>query len=341
MRSDQLYISQIAAIDPTTYFLKKYALDHQRFSEHLQLHQFTPDNPSSYLPTQQIHKGLLFLKYNMGIEQPGLEVGKSFDFKHWFYAQDLLRSHSTLELINLGNFFNNRLLTNFYTNHLIWDNDQPVIVWQVKEFHEAAIEYMLAAMMIYINAIYNLTSARNNIIKLSLPVPYSPCIENYLSDYPVQDVIYDAPMAAIHLNKDALFKPLDREALQEQIKYIPTRNTLLTACPLPIQNIDDQLFKLINSMLLQDVPDIQTIAEFSGMHLRTLQRRLKECGCTFSSIIDRVRYQKAEDFLGDVDIKITDIAFELGYNDSAHFSRAFKRWSGLSPKQYRQKRLYA
>ncbi|BFM16023.1 hypothetical protein R50073_22060 [Maricurvus nonylphenolicus] len=341
MRSDQLYISQIAAIDPTTYFLKKYALDQQRFYDHLQLHQFTPDNPSSYLPTQLIHKGLLFLKYRMDVEHPGLEVGKSFDFKHWFYAYDLLNSHSALELINLGNFFNNRLLTNFYTSHLLWDNNHPTIVWQVKEFHEAAREYMLAAMMIYINAIYNLTNAADSIIKISLPVPYSPCIENYLSDYPVNDIVYGAPSAAIQLNQDALLKPLDSSTLKEQLKSIPQRNTAHSICPLPIQNVDDQLFKLINSMLLQEVPDLQTIADFSGMHLRTLQRRLKECGCTFSNIFDRVRYQKAEELLGNDEIKITDIAFELGYNDSAHFSRAFKRWSGLSPKQFRQKRLHA
>jgi AraC-like DNA-binding protein len=273
----------------------------------------------------------------MDVEHPGLEVGKCFDFSHWFYAYDLLNSHSALELINLGNFFNNRLLTNYYTNQLIWDNNIPTIICQVKEFHEAAREFLLAATMIYVNAIYGLTNAADCIIKLSLPVPYTPSIEHYLSDYPINAITYNAPYAAIQLTPEALLKPLDKIRLQAQLKSIPHRNITHTSCPLPIQDIDDQLFKLINSMLLQEAPSLQTIADASGMHLRTLQRRLKDYGCTFSSIFDRVRYQKAEELLSDREIKITDIAFELGYNDGAHFSRAFKRWSGLSPKQYRQK----
>jgi AraC-like DNA-binding protein len=90
---------------------------------------------------------------------------------------------------------------------------------------------------------------------------------------------------------------------------------------------------------LQQVPDLNNLCEMSGIHLRTLQRRLKSIDCNFSSMVDRVRHQKAETLLFDPDIKVTDIAYELGYNDSAHFSRAFKRWTGISPKHFRHQAI--
>ena len=75
------------------------------------------------------------------------------------------------------------------------------------------------------------------------------------------------------------------------------------------------------------------------MGVRTLQRRMKNNGLTFKRIVDQARYQAAADLLCDPHVKLIDIAHELGYSDQANFNRAFRRFTGIAPGEYRLLRL--
>ncbi|MFE1971227.1 helix-turn-helix domain-containing protein, partial [Acinetobacter baumannii] len=57
---------------------------------------------------------------------------------------------------------------------------------------------------------------------------------------------------------------------------------------------------------------------------------------TFSTLVDEVRYRHATSLLSRTDYSLEQIADELGYSDVANFSRAFKRWSGRSPSNWRK-----
>ena len=82
-------------------------------------------------------------------------------------------------------------------------------------------------------------------------------------------------------------------------------------------------------------PTIELAAELAGVGTRTLQRFLRSKATCYSDLIDEVRYNMALPLLNDNSYTITDISFDLGYADVAHFSRAFKRITGMSPKEYR------
>jgi AraC-like DNA-binding protein len=71
------------------------------------------------------------------------------------------------------------------------------------------------------------------------------------------------------------------------------------------------------------------------MGVRTLQRRLKKNGLTYKRVVDQARYQASADLLCDQHVKLIDIAYELGYSDQANFNRAFRRFVGISPGEYR------
>ena len=73
--------------------------------------------------------------------------------------------------------------------------------------------------------------------------------------------------------------------------------------------------------------------------VRSLQRRLAEEGLTFSQLVDEVRLEMAVPQLRDRGIRITDVAFGLGYSNPAHFTRAFRRWAGVAPSEYRAHQL--
>jgi len=79
-------------------------------------------------------------------------------------------------------------------------------------------------------------------------------------------------------------------------------------------------------------------AELMGFSVRTLQRRLAALGLSYSHLVDEVRFIKARELIQARE-KLADVATHLGYADAGSFTRAFERWTGMSPLQYR-KRFY-
>ncbi|MBU2511208.1 AraC family transcriptional regulator [bacterium] len=69
---------------------------------------------------------------------------------------------------------------------------------------------------------------------------------------------------------------------------------------------------------------------------RTLHRQLTENGTSFNQIRDKVLYQKAISLMKDLQITIQHVADQTGFSELSAFHRAFKRWSGLTPSQYRK-----
>lgn len=84
---------------------------------------------------------------------------------------------------------------------------------------------------------------------------------------------------------------------------------------------------------------IHVAAEIVGISTRSLQRRLEEIGTSYSEVADRARFEVARFLLSTSDMKLRDIGQEVGYSDAAHFTRAFRRWSGISPIAFRRSEL--
>lgn len=81
---------------------------------------------------------------------------------------------------------------------------------------------------------------------------------------------------------------------------------------------------------------IDEIASITDISVRTLQRRLKKHGLKFNVLLNQAKFITAKEKLNDTEIHINEIAKSLGYSDAANFSRAFHRWAGVSPSEYRE-----
>jgi len=77
------------------------------------------------------------------------------------------------------------------------------------------------------------------------------------------------------------------------------------------------------------------IAKEVFMSVRSLHRNLNSIGITFGSILDETRRELAEHYVRNPKEDLTEIAFRLGFSEQSSFSRAFKRWTGMSPSAYR------
>jgi AraC-like DNA-binding protein len=96
------------------------------------------------------------------------------------------------------------------------------------------------------------------------------------------------------------------------------------------------LRQLIAAWPAEDKLSVETVAEHVGISLRTFQRRLTEAGTSFSTLVTDVRMNRAVNLLRDRSMKLCDIAWHLGYADQANFTRAFRRWAGVPPQDYRR-----
>ena len=89
---------------------------------------------------------------------------------------------------------------------------------------------------------------------------------------------------------------------------------------------------------LQDgAPSLEEVASGLKMSARTLQRRLGAHDLQFSALVDETRRELAEDHLAHSNLALAEVAFVLGYADLATFIRAFKRWTGQTPKAFRER----
>jgi AraC-like DNA-binding protein len=84
-----------------------------------------------------------------------------------------------------------------------------------------------------------------------------------------------------------------------------------------------------------DFPDPDMVSHALGMSSRTLRRKLKKMGTSFSALMDKVRCQLAIHLIQHKNLSNEDLAEELGYSDAANFYNAFKKWTGHNPNFYR------
>jgi AraC-like DNA-binding protein len=84
------------------------------------------------------------------------------------------------------------------------------------------------------------------------------------------------------------------------------------------------------------VRSLEEVAALMRLSPRTLKRRLAEHGATYSSLADRELREKATLLLRSPDLSLEQVAERTGYSDVANFTRAFRRWTGQTPAQYRR-----
>lgn len=101
------------------------------------------------------------------------------------------------------------------------------------------------------------------------------------------------------------------------------------------EDLPGRVSVLINLELLDGRPTLASIGDRSGLSKRTLQRRLGELGLTYSDLLRSALQRQAIHLLCQTHLTITEIASMLGYDDPAHFSRAFERWAGVCPSRWR------
>ena len=91
----------------------------------------------------------------------------------------------------------------------------------------------------------------------------------------------------------------------------------------------------MRSLLPEGCTRADQLARRAGLSRRCLQRHLAEEGHSFSALLRQTRLEMAVEMIGS-GRRTTDIGLELGYTDTANFIRAFRSWTGVSPRGFRR-----
>jgi AraC-like DNA-binding protein len=98
-----------------------------------------------------------------------------------------------------------------------------------------------------------------------------------------------------------------------------------------------QVRRALYPMVLSGTATLAIIARHFSLHERTLRRRLEADGATFHGLLNEARFAVAQQLLRETQLPAAEIAAILGYANPGAFSRAFRSWSGKSPRQWRER----
>jgi len=100
-------------------------------------------------------------------------------------------------------------------------------------------------------------------------------------------------------------------------------------------NIEARVRELLTQRLEKSEPSQEEVAEHLCMSARTLQRKLGDSGTTYKEILDETRHALALAYLSAPQHSVSDITHLLGFSCGSSFTRAFRRWTGQSPSDWR------
>lgn len=141
---------------------------------------------------------------------------------------------------------------------------------------------------------------------------------------------------------------------RNEVRFDASLLALPTACPNPALfsslleqiaasqgsagSMVEQVEQYLVSALPRGVPRIAEVAAHLNMTVRTLQRRLEQEQWRYAELLDDVRQRLACELLGREDASVTEVAFLLGFSEPSAFHKAFLRWTGTRPGEWRRAR---
>ncbi len=320
------------AVLPIVKFLDRIGSPTERLLKQVHLPVRALNNSEAFIPLSQAFAFLELAARTEGIENLGIMVAQQTQVPQvGTFGAIVCQSLTLHDLLHKILKFHNT----FVPGEQIWLTEEGNSLW----FHH---QYLVPrsthtyqgqgyTVLMYLSALRLATGAHWQPDELHLSGSHRQkgFLElNFLGNTPIH---FHQPTNAIRFSKALLSQPLlhlTKPSLTENQEKMLN----LTA---PAINFIDSLRQIILLLLPEGYPNIAVAAEVSGMSIRTFQRRLADNHLSYSQFVDQLRFNEAVRLLQDPTIKLIDIAFDLGFSDAASFTRAFKRWTGLSPREFR------
>ena len=142
------------------------------------------------------------------------------------------------------------------------------------------------------------------------------------------------PWLGFALSRQSWELPLRRRDAALQSVLLRNADEVTARLPKPGDVVSD-LRRILLSRLAQGESNIESVARSMGTSVRSLQRRLTHRGSSYQDVLESIRREAAGRYLTDRALSISEVGYLLGYSEPAAFHRAFKRWHGSTPHEFR------
>lgn len=219
-----------------------------------------------------------------------------------------------------------------------WREESGAAVWSFPrlaspelsaDLHRFLIEQQLVQHAIHLK---DVAGPECRPVKAVLSYP-APAHADYYTQFLDCQVNFEGPACELHFDAYILDQPT-------QLAHKLTSSLMQATCERLIgqaktsMGVSGRVYQILMASPGQ-LPSMDEVANMVHMNERTLRRKLESEGTAFGNIVDDVRASLASEYLKTTQMKTEDIAALVGFSDAANFRRAFKRWTGMSPREYR------
>lgn len=203
------------------------------------------------------------------------------------------------------------------------------------ELPRAAADFQTAAFWVIVAQRWNPQMAADVEVWFTYPAPESTLAhERALAPSSVR---FGAPFSGLVFDKRYLDMP--QASADPRLHELMRRHTELMLAELPgAETLAQKVRDLIAKDLASGNVRAVHVARQLQVSPRTLGRGLAREGTTFTALLEDMRCRAARRYVGNHDLSLGEIAFLLGFSDSGAFHRAFKRWTSMTPLDYRRGR---
>ena len=147
-------------------------------------------------------------------------------------------------------------------------------------------------------------------------------------------IFFNQQSNAIVFDPDILSRRMPRHDLKLMSLMRVCLESLNLSTPV-VQNLIDRIRNIIRANLTNGYPSMEQVASEVYMSTSAIQRHLAWEGLTYTDLVEQTRRNLAEMYFKQRNLSLTEIAYLLGYSELSAFSRAFRRWTGHSPRTFR------
>lgn len=290
------------------------------------------DRPDLWVPVSAVPAVLMSAAKRARCDHIGLLVGRGFRFEHLGLLGELITNSPTVGDAMASYAVHQRLYSQSFTPYLHKFS-------QTAEYGFAIYQSTPFSLVILYDLLLTAAVTALRLLCGESWCPKEVCFPRFAPPEPTPyranfrcKLVFESDRASVvfpHAVLDlpiAVADPLRFRALEKEVSEKFDGNLL----PL--------VFRSIRASMVSGEPKVARLAQDLGMHERTLGRRLRAQGSSFRLVLDQVRYDAACGLLSDTNLTLSSVAFSLGYSELTAFSRAFRRWAGVSPGAWRAKR---
>jgi len=253
-----------------------------------------------------------------------------------YLSQSCTRFADVLDLIVRYN----GLLSSFGRSKVAYLPGRVHVAWECLAgtplFRRHAYDYVLGSFTVLARTLLQPAPVVPLEVKFTHPPPETKEARSRLQQLFQSPIYFDQPQAGICFDRTLMDRPLGhgdpgiKTALAQHADVLMRQRQQNTALPKTVM-------RLARAMFVDSPPGLDDVAEQLGISGRTLHRRLDAHNVKFRSLIDEIRMERAPDLILDSRQTLEVTAFQLGFQSRQSLIRWFKKRTGLTPGEYRQR----